>query len=119
MREKIAHILCEDAIQGFKTSSKELADQIHKEYMAWFRTEIEKLKPLSDEELEAVYEKAYSEACEFSEEYESGLSSEHWMPTRQGDRKRYFNEQYREMIQEHTAQAQLAKDKEDLRKVME
>lgn len=53
MREKIAHILCEDAMQGFKTSSKELADQIHKEYMTWFREEIEKLKIMTEEEVNA------------------------------------------------------------------
>lgn len=53
MREKIAPIIKqwhEDTTDSYEN----LADQIHKEYMAWFREEISKLKPLSDEEIEKV-----------------------------------------------------------------
>ena len=61
---------------------------------------------MSPIKLEETYEQAYLKACEFSEKYPSGLSSEHWMPSRQGDRLRYFNETQRDTIQRATAEAQ-------------
>jgi hypothetical protein len=52
MREKIAMIIARK--HGEEEPCRlccSIASEIHKEYMAWFRAEIEKLKPLSPEEI--------------------------------------------------------------------
>ena len=71
-----------------------------------FEPKGEKPPVISELQLEEVYEKAYLKACEFSEKYPTGLSSEHWMPSRPADRQRYFNETSRDVIQRATAEAQ-------------
>lgn len=59
IRNRVARIIgeCGDEYYLQETASpEEIADQIHKEYMAWFRSEISKLKPLSELELSLLLE---------------------------------------------------------------
>jgi len=61
---------------------------------------------IDKETRELIYKKAYQEACEFSEKYESSLSPNKWNPSRPADRSRYFASQRVDTIQYETAKIQ-------------
>lgn len=68
---------------------QERTDQIHKEYIAWFLSEISKLEPLSDEQKKQILSNYYGSAATLPE------------------------------LIDTASQAQLAKTKEDLLKTLE
>jgi hypothetical protein len=61
LREKIANLrlpITNQPNSKYRYIGYDLADQIHKEYMAWF---LSKLKPLSDEEIDKRYVASWAE----------------------------------------------------------
>lgn len=106
MREKIAKIVT----RTHRTDSSwlflgEATDQIHKEYMDWFREEIEKLRVMEDEEIDKAYVNGWLER---NTEVDSPLHL------------KQIGEDSGELdVLKELTQAQLTKTKEDLRKVME
>ena len=79
----------------------------------------EKVKPILTKAREAVegagltpvetmscYKKSYSDALEWSEEYETALSAKNWNPNRPADRERYFCTSHLEWIMRDLIKAQ-------------
>lgn len=64
LREKIAKLIYHNLPTGSAYEKKEdIADQTHKVYKDWFRQEVEKLKPLSDEEIIKILWPLFSSVC--------------------------------------------------------